>query len=398
MASFSDLVVESVSDGVNQNILLRREDSQSYFPVQELQTSSHSEDEEDRVDTFEGWRAKTSATVLILIWSTSFVSLSYVHSTHWRDWVGVAAWHSSLWLIPRVLVHRPKTPLNVAGFTASLLVLLLQPHMDIAKRLSYIGAAHGSASVMVGIRSLEYYLNQEEFPDWTPWRRMFFISAWGWHDFRQIKFVGRSQLGSEFKRLLKWSAIMILSGFFHVWWGKPSILGKPKNVFAPEVLRYFLVRWGVGFWTLLAFFNAMDAFPRALHFWADGHELRHISEDPWGARTLRDFWGRRWNVPVQDLLMKGVFKPISKAKWLPFRKSIAKIMVFFVSASAHTYAISCGGLPWPQLFAMYSFFMVQVPLLALEDTFKLEGFDWMLGSQIAFAPLFIEPCLTFVHL
>src|SRR5690606_3349591 len=107
-----------------------------------------------------------------------------------------------------------------------------------------------------------------------------------WHDFRQIKYVGDSKLEPELKRLAKWGAFMTATVLFHLWWGKPSDLGKYDSVFSAKVIRYFLVRWGVGFWTLLAWFNAMDAFPRALHFWADGHELRHISEDPWGARKF----------------------------------------------------------------------------------------------------------------
>jgi hypothetical protein len=98
------------------------------------------------------------------------------------------------------------------------------------------------------------------------------------------------------------------------------------------------------------------------------------------------------------MLTQGVFKPISRMKWLPFRKTIAKLMVFIVSASGHTYAISCGGSPWRHLRAMFAFFMLQIPLLAIEDTFKLEGLHWILGSELPLSPLFIEPCLTFVHL
>jgi hypothetical protein len=85
-------------------------------------------------------------------------------------------------------------------------------------------------------------------------------------------------------------------------------------------------------------------------------------------------------------------------KWLPMRKTIAKLMVFLVSASGHTYAISCGGSPWPHLRAMFSFFMLQIPLLAMEEAFKFEGPARMVGSELPLAtPLFIEPCLTFVH-
>jgi len=418
MASFSNVIVETPSQFVtpikaidpnfvtpskdsDKKDLIRRGTSQNddaFFATKEVRKATTQEDIDERVNTFEEWKAKTSATVLEFAAAILFVGSAYRNSTHWKDWVGALAWHGSLWTIPHLFVHKPKTPLNVLGFTASLLPLILQPHMDISRRVPYIGAIHGSASVIVLCRALQYYLNQENFKGWTPFRRMFFISAWGWHDFRQIKYVGDSKLVPELKRLVKWFLLMASTVVFHLWWGKPADLGKYKSIFEPRILRYFLVRWGVGFWTLLSWFNAMDALPRALHFWADGHELRHISEDPWGARTLKDFWGRRWNVPVQEMLMSGVFKPISQMKWLPMRKTIAKLMVFVVSASGHTYAISCGGSPWRHLAAMYSFFMLQIPLLAMEDAFKLEGLGWMLGSELPLAPLFIEPILTFVHL
>jgi len=386
------------TDGSSVSLLKRSSSSNNdYYPVKPSMIASSDEDALERVQTFEEWKAVFTATSLEFAAAGLFVGSSYINAEHWSDWVGAFSWHASLWAIPHLFVHKPKTPLNVAGFVASLMPLVLQPHMEISRRVSYIGAIHGSASVIVLCRALQFYFNQEDFKDWTPFRRMFFISAWGWHDFRKIKYVGDSKLVPEIKRLGKWSVVLAATVIFHILWGKPSDL-KPGSAFSLRILRYYLLRWGVGFWTLLSWFNCMDALPRALHFWADGHELRHISEDPWSARTLKDFWGRRWNVPVQDMLVGGVFRPISQAKWLPMRKTIAKLMVFVVSAAGHTYAISCGGSPWRHLRAMFAFFMLQIPLLAVEDTFKMEGLGWMLGSELPLSPLFIEPILTFVHL
>jgi len=419
MASFSSVIVDTPTsvavvpdkrnlekitliEGAAEPIpLLRRAsslDSDAYFPVKAVHRTTTAEDEEDRVETFEGWKARTSATVLQISWMAMMTRAAYVNSTHWKDWVGCMAWYASLWSVPQWFVHKERTPWNTLAFFASLFPLLAQPHMEISRKVSYIGAIHGSASVIVTSRALQYWFNQEEFKGWKAWRRMFFVSAWGWHDFRQIKYVGTTKLRAELERMAKWGSILAATVAFHVWWGKPADLGNYKSAFTYKVLKFFFFRWAVGFWTLLAWFNVMDTFPRALHFWADGHELRHISEDPWGARTLKDFWGRRWNVPVQDMLVQGVFRPISKAKWLPMRKTIAKLSVFVVSALGHTYAISCGGSPWSHLRSMFAFFMAQIPMLALEDTFKMEGLGWMLAAELPLAPLFIEPCLTFVHL
>jgi hypothetical protein len=326
---------------------------------------------------------------------TQGVRAAHYFGQHWYDLPSVCAWHLSLWLIPHRLVHLPKTPLNVAGFLLCVAVLFLQPHMEICRRVPYIGAIHGAASVMVLIRSFEFYLNADspEFRAYGGWRRMFFISSWGWHDIRCVKYVGPGFLKPELLRLAKWTCVMLGSALFELAWGKHAAPGGARSS-----AYHYGVRWFVGFWCLLAWFNCMDSAVRALHFWADGHEVRPISVDPWGAVTLKEFWGRRWNLPVQELLTKGVYLPVSRLKWLPMRKLVAKLLVFIVSGLGHTYAISCGGEPWIHLGAMMCFFMVQIPLIFLEDTFNLSGHLWLFCAEVVWAPLFIEPCLEFVHL
>ncbi|KAH9252090.1 hypothetical protein BASA81_010072 [Batrachochytrium salamandrivorans] len=351
---------------------------------------------EEHVESFEGWKASLSATTLELAAGGIFIGSSFYYAEHWKDWVGSLCWHASLWTMPHYWVHRPKTPFNVAGFLATLGVLVLQPHTEICKRVPYVGAVHGSASVITTVRCLQYYLNTEDFKDWKPWRRMFFISAWGWHDFRDLKHFEEDEvkvkLAAELKRLAKWVSILLATVVFHKCWGKPDDAVREGLA----KLKFYLARWFVGWWTLLAWFNVMDAFPRSLHFWADQHELRHISDDPWNAEDLKEFW-RRWNIPVQDMLINGVYLPISKRTWLgAYRKQVAKFLVFFMSAAGHTYAISCGGLERRYLVAMMGFFMAQVPLIGLENLGGFKGLTWMFAAEIPFAPLFIEPCLTFV--
>lgn len=170
--------------------------------------------------------------------------------------------------------------------------------MDICRRVPYVGAIHGSASVMTIIRSFQYYLNQEAFKDWKPWRRMFFISAWGWHDIRQAKFVKSEEendkkLKSELKRLAIWFSVMMAGVLFNklIWGGNAYAHLTAKEAFQKffverdaDMWKFFAVRWGVGYWTLLAWFYAMDSFPRSLHFWATQHELKMISDVSYARR------------------------------------------------------------------------------------------------------------------
>jgi hypothetical protein len=354
-------------------------------------------EKEERALLFEGWMSAGACAVLMGVFMLILVGPAWIYAEHPIEWIMAFMWHVSLWILPHFTVHRPKTHWNNLLFVICVSTLALQPHMDICRRVPHLGACHGAASCMVIIRAFEFYTNQNAFKNWRRWRRTVFISAWGWHDARDAKYVGPGKWQPEFIRMAIWSSRMFACAAFLFFWGKPPYRTQPL-VFNQDTTWYFFVRWAVGFWLLLSWFNSMDSFARTLHLWADGHELRHISEDPWGARTLKDFWGRRWNVPVQDLLMKGVFVPIRGLRWLPGRKLIAKLMVFVASGLCHTYAISCGGLPWTHLTAMFLFFMVQIPLIYLEDVFNFQGLGWMLAAELPFAPLFIESCLTFVHL
>lgn len=353
------------------------------------------EEEHQLVDKFESTRAKLVAFVM---WYGAFGTFginALEHSRNWYERAMVLAFYTSTFTIPHVWVHRPKTPGNVLGFSLSLAVLLLLPQTDLCRRHSHIGAMHGSASVFNALRSLQYYLNQEEFAGWKPFRRMYFISTWGWHDFRKIKYVGEQRakefLRNELFKLARSTMVILTSAGFLKWWGKPQ-------KYSLDMYRFLLMRWTAGFFMLVAWFDWMDAFPRALHLWADNHELKPISMDPWNAGGLKEFW-RRWDLPVQEMLAMGVYSPISSIPWLgPHRKRVARIAVFLLSALGHTYAISCGGLARRHLLAMFLFFMAQPPLLLAESVFKFRGALWMFLAELPVAPLFIEPCLTFVHL
>lgn len=356
-------------------------------------------DQQERPELYEGTKAATCAGALIVTASSIFVGCALSDYKKPIDLIGPLSFYVSLFCIPHFWVHREKTLFNNLGFVLATGTLALQPHQDVCKRVPVVGAINGAASVMVMCRSLQYYFNQEDFKDWKPWRRTFFISAWGWHDHRKLAWLGpklaREKLVAELKKLLKWALILISTVLVHKF-----VLGSPAELKQRGLLRiaYFMSRWTVGFWTLLAWFNCMDAFPRALHFFADEHELRHISEDPWEARDLKEFW-RRWNVPVQEMLLGGIYYPISKRKWLgPNRKLLAKALVFLASAGGHTYAISCGGLPKKHLLAMFSFFLIQPVLLSVEDLGGFKGLPWMFAAEIPIAAAFIEPCLTFCHL
>jgi len=330
---------------------------------------------EIRPERFESWRAFVSCFTLDMSACALMCGPAYYYSQHWVDWAFPFLFHTMMWVVPHLVVHRPKTPLNVAAFGACALVLAVQPHVGISRRVPFIGAIHGAASIVVLVRMVQFYANSDcdEYRSYKGFRRMFFISSWGWHDVsnHSVVFRGPGFFAAEALRFFKWLALLLSCVAFELAWGKrPSLNGRGLAV-------HFAGRWAAGFFMMLGWFNAMDAMVRAMHFWSTEHEVRSLCHDPWSARTLKEFWGRRWNLPIQELLTRGVYLPIVRAKWLPARKLVGKAMVFVVSGLGHTYAVSCGGEPWLHLVAMFSFFVIQLPLILIEDAFALQGAWWV---------------------
>jgi alginate O-acetyltransferase complex protein AlgI len=77
-----------------------------------------------------------------------------------------------------------------------------------------------------------------------------------------------------------------------------------------------------------------------------GVNARHIMDKPALARSLADFWGRRWNLAFRDLMHTDVFQPLAPQIGVAW----ATLAVFLVSGLIHdaviSYAAGAGfGLP-----------------------------------------------------
>jgi hypothetical protein len=139
----------------------------------------------------------------------------------------------------------------------------------------------------------------------------------------------------------------------------------------------------VGFWLLaglaprlaisqpaVAGWLAMTGVVSVLHFgvshllsllWRSGGvNARHIMDKPVLARSVSDFWGRRWNLAFRDVMHEFVFLPL-----LPIVGGVwAVIAVFVVSGLIHDAVISftaSGGWGWPTLY-----FLIQAGAVLVE--------------------------------
>lgn len=121
---------------------------------------------------------------------------------------------------------------------------------------------------------------------------------------------------------------------------------------------------------------------------------------PWRARSVSDFWGRRWNVWMSDWFRYAVFERLRR------RPVLAMWLVFFVSGLAHEYVLNL--TLWiatgKMLFGtMMAYFLLQGAGVAIERRFLKRDsagkllFTWL----VVVGPLplvFHESMLRTLHL
>ena len=138
-----------------------------------------------------------------------------------------------------------------------------------------------------------------------------------------------------------------------------------------------------------------------IHFYvlASGAAMRPMQETPIAARSLRDFWGKRWNRPVSAWLHRFVFLPLARQH----RPDLGLFCAYLVSGAIHAW------LAWVALgafaaFGMAVFFGLQGVFILAEDRLQVRAWPvplaraWTLTILLATSPLIIGPYLRMVHL
>ncbi len=118
-----------------------------------------------------------------------------------------------------------------------------------------------------------------------------------------------------------------------------------QTAFGLWLLFSFAPRFAAGH-PLLAGWLTMIGIVSILHFgvshflslaWRTaGVNARHIMEKPVMARSLAEFWGRRWNLAFRDLMHSLVFQPLAPQLGVAW----ATLAVFLVSGMIHDAVIS----------------------------------------------------------
>ncbi|MBI2377075.1 MAG: hypothetical protein HYV07_23950 [Deltaproteobacteria bacterium] len=126
-----------------------------------------------------------------------------------------------------------------------------------------------------------------------------------------------------------------------------------------------------------------------------GLRIPKIHDDPILSKSVMEFWGQRWNRIVGDWLFENAFLPLARRR-RPFLGIAAS---FLISAALHFHLIFVP-LGLEAALTMGTFFVLQIPLIALERKLKLGrrpvwvSRAWTLGSLVCLSPLFVEPFLA----
>ncbi len=155
-------------------------------------------------------------------------------------------------------------------------------------------------------------------------------------------------------------------------------------VSAPRLSDPLLGLAGVAALLLAIHLGVGDLLPWLLR-WA-GFDAPLLFDRPWAARSLSEFWGRRWNLAFVEMNRRLLLRPVYRY----LGTSGSRLALFAVSGLLHELAISFpAGAGWGLPFG---YFLLQGVLVAVEERFRIVNRAWTWFWLIAPSPwLFHEP-------
>ncbi len=187
----------------------------------------------------------------------------------------------------------------------------------------------------------------------TPlWRVLAYTLLWPGMDTRPWM-TGRTASPKPGIRTIIGALLKILFGTFLLWIVTPHIAMPLARAWVGMIGLIFLLHFG-SFHLLALFWQSMSV------------AVVPIMQNPIGATTLTDFWGRRWNQAFRDLVYPVLFHPL--ARRLP--PHAALWITYLISGLAHELVISVpahGGYGLPTLY-----FLLQAFGIGMEKRFPLK--------------------------
>ena len=148
--------------------------------------------------------------------------------------------------------------------------------------------------------------------------------------------------------------------------------------FAPRIPEPVLGLAGIAALLLMVHLGIGDLLPWLLR-WA-GFPAPLLFDRPWAARSLADFWGRRWNLAFVEMNRVFFARPLCRR----FGSRGARWALFALSGLFHEVAISFpagGGWGLPG-----AYFLLQAALIEIEERFRITSRTWTWICVLAPAP------------
>lgn len=151
----------------------------------------------------------------------------------------------------------------------------------------------------------------------------------------------------------------------------------------------------VSFYAMMEFAADLTQFC----FLASGTAMRPLHVMPVAARTLRDFWGKRWNRAVSAWLYRFIFLPLARRH----HPNLGLVCVFLVSGAAHAW-LPLVALGVSAALSVGAFFGLQGVFILAEDGLHVCAWPnswarvWTLTILLLTSPLFVYPILSLIHL
>ncbi len=176
---------------------------------------------------------------------------------------------------------------------------------------------------------------------------------------------------------------LIAPGIYGVYAIAPALSGTPA----------LLARWAFG---LVFAYAASDLVYGGAFvlFRAIGLELDELHRAPILSRTVKEFWGERWNRTVSAWLSEHILRPFARRR----QAKLGLVASFVVSAVLHGYLVlvTLGNV---MALVMAVYFLVQGALVLVEIRLRASqwsrpvGHVWTVTVMVATSPLFVEPAL-----
>lgn len=170
------------------------------------------------------------------------------------------------------------------------------------------------------------------------------------------------------------------------WW----LVGLAETLDGPARLS---LRWSAG---LVFAYSIVESIVRTVRtgYRLGGIEIPPVHVHPALARSVQEFWARRWNRPVHEWLMAHCFMPLARRR----HPRLGILAAFAASTAIHVW-LAAVPLELDMVLSMGVFFVVQGPVVLIE--LELGVPRWRRPLQHAWAvvvlgglsPLFVEPFL-----